>query len=312
MKKELIVLFIMAMFIAGCTTDSGSTSDTTPFIGGTQNVEISFEEDAPPAEVYAGNQYPFDIILNLDNQGEYDVMMADMSVQITGVEPGLFGLSQLQQQPQDDLLGTKKDVDGNIIDGSTTIVEFTDLNYQEDLDATIDNLPIRANVCFQYGTKARSKLCVKQDVLDRKDSDICLVNEEKNVHSSAAPVQITQLRETAQGTNKLAFTFTVKHMGLGYLYNRGTDCADDRTNENKVWINIDTGLQGLTCSGITPDGGSTTSGTVNLGTNGERTLRCTLDVGSVVTDFEKSISFELIYDYQKFVETALTVRPNLG
>jgi hypothetical protein len=313
MKKILFVLFLSTLLIMGCSgsRDSGN-SDTTPFIGGTSSVDVMFEEGAPPAEVYAGQQYPFDIIVNLDNSGEYDIAKEDIKVKIVGLEPSLFGFTELEKNPIDDLPGTRKDSEGNVIDGAMSTVEFTNLNYQEDLDATIDGLPIKADVCYKYGTKARAKVCVKQDVLDKKKSDICVINEEKTVFNSAGPIQISSLQETAQGTNKLAFSFTVSHVGVGSTYSMGSGCPNERGDENKVWINIDAGLEGLVCSGITPDAGSTTAGVVNLGATGERTVRCTLDVSNVATDFEKSVSFEMVYDYKKDVSTSLTIRPNLN
>jgi hypothetical protein len=317
MKKEMIVLFIiaaLAVLLAGCGGTGTTTSDTDPFIGGTSSLDISFEKDAPPAEVYAGNQYPFDIVVKLVNTGEYDVKKEDVKVKLLGVEPTLFGISQLEKNAVDDLLATKKSPEGSIINGVESQVEFTNLNYQQNLDATINDLPIKADVCFKYGTKIRSKICVKKDVLDNKKSSICTINEPKTVYNSAGPVQVSELIESAQGTSKLAFTFSVKHDGTGYIYSKGSKCPEVRGEENKVWINVDAGLTGLSCTGITPDGTTSSgiSGTINLGENGDKTIRCTLDVSNAATDFEKSISMELVYDYKKDISTSLTIKPNVN
>lgn len=310
-RKEIIVLFLVTMLAMGCTDgDSSSTSTSEPFIGGTSSLDIRFEPGAPPDEVYAGNQYPFDIIVNIDNPGEYDVERENVRVKLVGVEPGLFGINELEKNPLDDMMATKKDSEGNIIEGSQSTVEYTSLNYQEDLDAAIDNLPIKAEICYKYGTKARSNICIKEDVLDNQESDICTVNEMKDVKNSAGPIQITELREAAQGTNKIVMSFKVTHLGSGEVYEQESFCPDERSSKNRVWLDINTDLVGLTCTGIS--GGSETSGVVNLGTTGERTVRCTMDVSNVVTDYEKSVSFELVYDYMKSIATSLTIRPNLG
>ncbi|MFP4111664.1 MAG: hypothetical protein ACLFPQ_03275 [Candidatus Woesearchaeota archaeon] len=310
MRKESILLFIVAMlFIAGCTDgNDNSSGSVVPFIGGTDSVDIMFEEGAPPGEVYAGNQYPFDIIVTMNNVGEYDVNAEDVRVTIGGFNPALFGLDELQKSPLDDLIATKKDPEGNILEGTTSSVEFLDLNYQDNLDATIGNLPVVADVCYKYGTKARAKICVKKNVLSTKGDSICDINGEKSVQNSAGPVHITELKEAAQGTNKLVISFKVVHLGDGQVYVPESFCPDERGSENRVWLDINTGLEGLQCTGITS--GSSTSGEVNLGVNGERTVRCTLDLSNIATDFEQSMSFELVYDYFKTLETGLTVRPN--
>jgi hypothetical protein len=317
MKKIIFVLMLIAtLIISGC--GGGDTSTTTssgnPYVGGTSSVNIKFEEGAPPNEVYAGNQYPFEIIVDLDNNGEYDINKNELEVKLIGIEPTLFGKSagDLTKKSTEDLYGAKKDSEGNTIAGSQTIIEFANLKYITDLDAAITDLPIKADVCFKYVNKARGQICIKKDVLDTKKSDICTINEDKTVDNSGGPIQITNIKETALGQSKIAFSFTVKQVGTdGSVYRHDTNlCTEDREHENKVHLKLTAEQLAMSCTGLTLDAGSSTSGLVNLGINGERIVRCVVDVSQIATDYEKSIGFEMTYDYKKHASTTLTIRPN--
>src|SRR3990167_5149663 len=83
MRKEVFALVLaFALLLAGCkggSGDSGTSSSSTPYIGGTEALRIGFQEGAPPTETvdnpYApvtGELSKFDVSLKLENVGEYD------------------------------------------------------------------------------------------------------------------------------------------------------------------------------------------------------------------------------------------------
>ena len=49
-------------------------------MGGSDGVIINFEEAAPPEEVYDGGDFPFGVVVNLKNEGEFDVPKEDIDV----------------------------------------------------------------------------------------------------------------------------------------------------------------------------------------------------------------------------------------
>ena len=73
-KKKIIALILVmgVLFLTGCTTNpgSGKTTQKDPFIGGTDGLVISFQKDAPPAEVFDRKNFPFQVEVKLKNENK--------------------------------------------------------------------------------------------------------------------------------------------------------------------------------------------------------------------------------------------------
>jgi hypothetical protein len=310
MKKYNIIITIcivsfLLLSIVGCKEEEGGISQKDPFIGGTTGLLLSFVKSAPPEEVFDSGDFPFDIEVKLENDGEYDIAREKCRVKIRGIKPSDFGLSESDfvKYPEDSLDGKKKDAQGTIIDGTTTYVTFTGFNYLGNV-AGNTNYPIYANVCYKYGTKTMSQLCVKENLL-KEDSDVCKVTEKKQAFNSGGPVQISEFEESARGTDRITFTFKVVHKGNGNIFGRDTNCDQSRANENKVWVDVNTGIAGAECTGLS--GGTATSGYVTL-YEGERGVRCTQPVSTNV-DYVKPVNINLEYDYSDDISTTIIVKP---
>lgn len=304
-KDVLFALLVIIIFLVGCNGTTETTS-TTPFSGGTTGLLITFLEDAPPKEVYDGGVFPFEVVVKLKNDGEWDVMASDTEIRISGVDPSEFSLqaSDMVKNPDDDLIRTYKDAEGNIIDGTTTYVSFSGFNFQKKASGNIQ-LPLRADVCYKYGTKAVSKLCVKRDLVDTSEDSLCLVTEDKKVFSSRSPLQITTIRESVRGKDLIGFTFKIEHKGNGDIFQKQSKCDTiGITYENKVWVEVNTGMPGAKCNGLQE--GTDTTGYVTM-YSGERTITCTIPADSQ-TDYEKAIDITLEYDYSEDITTQLLLK----
>ncbi|MBS3098215.1 hypothetical protein J4209_05465 [Candidatus Woesearchaeota archaeon] len=306
-KKYLVAISLIGLFFfaVGCNEQTTDSKDETPFVGGTAGLLIDFVEDSPPAEVTDGGNFPFDVVVKLENDGEHFVAKEDVVLKITGIDPAEFGrtASDLTKNPDEDLEETKKDAEGNIIDGTITFVEFQNFNYLNNLSG---NTPFtfKVDVCYKYGTTVNAKLCVLKDLLKPEESDVCKVNEAKTAYNSGAPVQITSFEEMVRGSDKVAFSFKIEHKGNGEIFKEDTDCDSGiRTDEDKVFVNVNTNMTGLSCSGLS----NGTSGYVNLYSN-DRTIICTQDLSDVTTDFEKVAVIELVYDYQEDKQKEVLVK----
>jgi len=301
---NIILILSLLIFASGCGEET-TPSKESPFIGGTTGLLISYDKDAPPAEVYDGGDFPFDVVVKLKNEGEYTVSKDKVEVRLSGIDPMEFGLSgsDFVKHPNEDLEGTYKDSEGNRIEGTTTYVTFPGLNHNERL---IGNTPytIRAEVCYNYVTNARSMLCIKDSQVD-KEGDICKINEKKAVFNSGGPVQITSFDEMPRGKNKFNFQFKVEPRGNGGIYKKDSNCEQTRANENKVFIAVDTGMNGLSCTGL--DGA--TSGYVTL-YGGERIITCTQET-ETGTNFERPVNIRLEYDYREGVSTQVLVKHSI-
>ncbi len=307
MKKYIMVLFIgFLLFLFGCGEggEDAAVSRGAPFLGGTNGLLVNFE-NSPPAEVFDGGDFPFDIIVKLKNNGEWDVPKDRARVKITGIRAEQFDLvaSDLVKTAPEDLPKMQRDPTGTLIESPPVLVEFTNFNHGNAITGSELTYPIRADVCFRYGTHAVSRLCVRENILNPKAGGICTINEGKTVYNSGAPAQVTSLTENARSSTKVGFSFTIQHQGTGDVYEQDTLCnKESRTFEDRVFVSIDAGIPGLSCSGL--DAG--TSGSIKL-FGGAKTISCTLTIPSP-SDYELPLTITLGYDYEISQSTQILVK----
>jgi len=310
MKKGLIlgVMVVAALFLFGCQQQEGPVAGPT-FVGGTQALSMQFVEDAPPEEIFDGGNFPFAINVRMKNVGEWEIPAgADIRVKITGIDPAEYGVSpaSLEKNPPQGMRSTRRGADGEIIEGDTLVMDFTGLNFQRTLYGNIDTT-LKAEACYTYGTKFASNICIKED-LSSSDSSICTVNEAKAVSNSGAPVHISSMRESQSGSQSVLLTFTLRHVGTGEIFEKGSQCSDDLVKENRVYLKVDTGMPGLQCQ-LQNQAGQPLTGSEGYVTlyGGERQISCTQTTGGQ-GDFTKTVSATLEYDYEQFITKQITVK----
>jgi len=305
MKKLIIAFLLLTIMIVACEPGAEIPEEGVPFIGGTTGLLISFVEDAPPPEVYDGGDFPFDIELKLQNEGERTIKKEDTIVKISGIDPAEFGKTAADfiKNSPDDLVAKTKDAQGNIIESSPVYVTFADLNHEQLVTGDL-NYPIFATACYKYGTDAISRICIKENLLEK--GGVCEVQGEKPVLNSGAPVQVTSLTESIIGTNKIRLTFRIEHKGNGRVSKAGTECNKEnlRENMNQVFVSVSTGLPNLECDRLKEGTGNT--GYLRL-TDGSAVLSCEQPV-TAVGAFLKTVDMKLEYDYEEDVVTSLIVR----
>jgi len=311
MRKIIIIsILITSLFIFACEKSTETTTTEKAFIGGERGLEISFFEGAPPDIVY-DRDYPFSIDIKIQNVGEWGVKKQDAEFTIKGLNPGDFGksLSDLTKNSPEDLKGAYRDPEGRAIEGTVTSLEFPNLNYEDEVAGTVTFI-VRADACYEYGTMATSKICVLEDLLGvtrrTGEEPVCEPNEAKDVENSGAPVHITELRQTVVAVDKISFTFDIVHerLGQGVLHQKDTDCSPDYVDQNKVYVEVDTGIPGLACSGLE---GGTNKGFTTL-FKGKRSIICQQPLPTPRGDYEKPIDFTITYGYSEHIDKELKVR----
>lgn len=304
MRKIIFVLFIALFLMFGCQQGKEGEGKLTPFIGGTTGLIVTFTADAPPAEVYDGGDFPFDIEVKLQNDGERSIAKEDVTVQLRGLDPVEFGKTSADftKSPNEELAAKQKDPEGNLIESNPVYVTFDNLNHRSLIAGNLE-YPVIADVCYKYGTDAVSRLCIKSDT---SQTGVCTVTEEKPVLNSGAPIQVTTLSESVAGTNKIAFIFKIEQKGNGNVYKPATKCnqEENRANDDKVLVTVTTELQNLQCTGLAE--GTATSGYVTL-RGGAATIRCTQPI-SAGTDFLKTVSVKIDYDYSDDISTKILLK----
>ncbi|HZX45632.1 MAG TPA: hypothetical protein VFF28_08190 [Candidatus Nanoarchaeia archaeon] len=305
MRRVILVLVALLLLAAGCKQQVVQTN-TKPFIGGTSAVEFNFIEGSPPAEVYDGGSFPFEVTVNLENKGEYDVPKDKMKVYLQGFDPSDFNRPLIVKNPDEPLAKAYIDSEGNTVPGTVTYLTFTNFSYMGTLKANTE-YKMRVNLCYIYGGIAQANLCILDD-LTKPNDKVCEVNEKKSLATSSSPVQIENFVENIAGTDKVTFSFDVVHRGSGLVSIQNRGCSEETIDKNKVWVEIESGLPGLTCSGLS-DGTATTGYTALYG--GKRMIRCTQSISDASLqgeDFEKKINMKLVYDYKEHKELNLLVK----
>lgn len=313
MKKELIALFVvfLLLILAGCKDKEDVTTVTgKAFVGGSQGLELSFLSGMPPSEVFDTDN-PFQVGVKVENKGEHDISANEAVVSITGIYPSDFGVSapDLTKSPEDDLKGVSIDGAGNVVSGDYTTIDFPEMNYVSIVAGSVP-FTIKANVCYEYGTRSQGKLCLKKDLRGvTGEAGVCNPDRQVPAENSGAPVQIANFRQNVAGSNKIDFFFTIRKAGgaADTLHKKGTSCGSEIADRDIVYIEVsETKLGDLKCSGLKD--GTPTSGYVTL-FNNEREIRCsqTIEIDNL-DDFEKVVEISLEYGYKQFIDKQLTVK----
>lgn len=303
MKKLLIVLMALSLLFLGCETNQGTTAGPS-FVGGTNGVLITFLQDSPPDNVYDAARSEFQVAVQLKNAGEWDIPLGKLNVLLSGVDPADFNNPKMEQKSDTILAATKRDTDGSIIQGAQLVSTFPGFSYKSDLPGDIPHT-IKADACYNYGTKALSSLCIKKD-LTTTDEDVCAVNSARTVSNSGAPVQVDSIRESAGGKDSVLLTVTLKQTGTGDVYKKDSGCKQGIATENVVNFKISTGMTSeLSCSGMTA-GTGTVTGDLTL-YNGERQITCTQKTGGQ-GDFVKTVEITLEYDHKVSASKSIVVK----
>ncbi|MEM3154932.1 MAG: hypothetical protein QW165_05230 [Candidatus Woesearchaeota archaeon] len=305
--RRLIVLLMLAFLVVGCRPGDKKQVDlTSPFIGGSQGLFIDFQDLRK--DVFDGGQDPFEVIVKLENKGEALVKAGDVRVKLSGINPAEFSKSELDlvKNAPDDAIEMRKDPKGGTVPGQQVFVEFTGLNHKGLIVGASAQFPLRADVCYLYRTRAVSELCVRENLLTPRAGGICEINEDKRVFNSGAPVQVANFRESTRARDKIGFSFEVKNIGTGNVFERNKMCdRSERKNENRVFVIVETGLSGLQCTGLETSGRGA-EGFVTL-YGGTKIVTCTQSV-STRSDYEQLVNIELIYDYEQSIQSSITVK----
>lgn len=311
MSKKIILLALMALgliLISACTQQEPTSN--SGYLGGQKGLDIKFLQGAPPESISDGGEQDFDMVIEVQNLGEHYVEAGEAYIKLSGFPPSSFGVTteDLTQEITEDIEANQKQPDGTTINAPPISVEFTGFNY-EDNETTSRDFPIRAEICYKYQTEAAAELCVKDEFTSTTSDGICEVNAARDMSTSGAPVQVTNLKQSAAGKDKTRFTFTVTNVGTGKIYKTDNACDDKLTNRNKVFVEIldltDSSADTIKCVGLSE--GSDSSGYVTLSGGEPRDVSCTVTLNDRNNRIQP-FNIRLTYDYWKYIDTSIMVQ----
>lgn len=306
MKKIIILILVICTVIFTACRGETAPGVGVPFIGGTQGLSMEFLPDAPPREVFDGGDFPFEVVVKLQNKGEYDLAAANILISISGVLPQEFEqtASSLVKPAPEDLLPMRKDAEGNLIESNPVFVEFSGFNHRTSIVGAAQTFPIRASACYIYGTLGNALLCSRKNILAPATNGVCIIDEAKTIYNSGAPIQVVSLREQPRAADKIGFTFTIAHQGNGKIYERGSTCNQERPFKDRIFVDVKTGIPGLSCTGLGQ--GAEASGYITL-FGEEKIITCAQQM-TTQADFEFPVVIELTYDYEQDIQTSVVVK----
>ncbi len=180
--------------------------------------------------------------------------------------------------------------------------------YKFDLDADWET-NIRADVCYEYQTKATTKTCLKRQATDREVDDVCqITNENVRVDNSGAPVQIEQVSTRSSGSNEIMIIFAVRNKASGILHPPGTftnSCVKKEDDEDRLRLEIFSGSGKYTpqCSQL----GDKNVGEIKL-INNEKVIRCRIrTTNAPESAVEEPINIRATYFYRNAISTQMIV-----
>ncbi len=307
MKKSYvyILLIILAVFVSGC---NGNTDDVPgkSFVGGDDGLEISFIDDEPPERVLDNNAEQFFITVSLKNKGEHTIESGKAIVTLSGISKDQFQIDSLSKKNQNQMPGVVKERTSSL-EGGLDDVTFT-AKFKQDLNQ--DFIPsITANICYAYGTRALSNICLRRDIVRREQEGECVVDEDKDIENSGAPIQIISLKERRAGSNEIKLIFEVQNKGTGKsfartAFNNGV-CGEDPTKED--FINVE--VKPISKVSVRCDKfAGTASGVVRLNSEGKTTVSCDISTAGLQDNaFEEPLNINLDYIYKERISKQVTV-----
>ena len=328
-KYHLSALLIGLILLISACKQGGATTGTAPrvpFIGGTAAITINFEKDSPPPEVTDDISFPFNVLVRLQNEGEFAVDKENIKLNLVGFDPSDFGrtFDDLRDVVPDDSLSKKqRDSEGNVIQGTPTIATFpkSGENFIPRTFSGNTEFTFRADVCYHYETFSNTKLCVLRDMININDRSFCKPNGARTMYSSSAPVQVANFRQSVIGKDKLTFSFDIvsntnvdifwdKQETLPSSFDSGCprDPRTRRERDNSVGVELteiptDPVFINLKCGGLD----NSFKGVVRL-INNRRTIICTVELLSDRVDLEKVMGVNLKYNVLDLKETKVLIK----
>ncbi len=311
MKRVWIGLIVLLMITScqqlGLGKKTQPESKQTTFVGGTQGLEIGFAENQPPATVLDNSQEKFLISLLIRNKGEYDIPLNGLVASLSGVVQSTFSLQSLNTKNNLAYYGISKEGESTI-PGAEEILEFGEAAFKTDLPGDT-TFTLRADVCYNYQTKAVAKVCLKKDVLKPdKIGAVCQITGQLAAENSGAPIHVENVRESTVGSNKVKITFKVANKGLGAVFepNTFTDtCVGREDEKDKLRVTVTNPERSFNIE--CPLLGNSNAGTIKL-VNKEKDVTCTISTSNMQdVTFQDLIIVQLDYMYRQAVQTPIRI-----
>ena len=300
-----VLLALVIIFISGCKSQDTDTISGS-FVGGDNGLELSFINDEPPTRVLDNNAEQFFVTISMKNKGEFTIEPGKAIVTLSGISKDQFQLDSLSKKNENQLPGVVKERTSSL-EGGQDEVSFN-AKFKQDLNQ--DFMPtITANICYAYGSRALSNVCLRRDVVRREQEGECVVDEDKKAENSGSPIHVVSFKERKAGPNEIKIIFDLQNVGSGKPFSRTAFssgiCGEDPTKEDFVNVEVrPISNVNVRCDKFAGTG----SGVVRLNSEGKATVSCDVSTSALQdTAFEEPLNINLDYIYKERISKQVTV-----
>ncbi|MCD6590177.1 hypothetical protein J7K74_03265 [Candidatus Woesearchaeota archaeon] len=319
-KNTILGVLIVGLFLFTSCAQQQTTTTGKTFIGGTQGLAVEFLQGAPPDNILSGGQLPFSILVKIENKGEYP---ASGYIKLGGIDPSSLGLEEKDLEIQFNALKeVKLSSTGAIMPGGITQIGWQGLTYNQAIPSGTMNVPITVTSCYDYGTRAIVLACISDDPYDTSNTASCKVNEEKQVSSSGAPVQVVSAQEMAGGMQNDQYTyfltFEIRNMGMGTVFDKNIKECDTTTkglkDMNKVKVIVQPLSKGVEVKCFNEDNPGESSNGIVILTQGQEggesaTVMCQL-TAKPSGSYQVPVEITLEYKYSEQITKNVLIGAN--
>jgi len=326
MKRTIIFLLVVLLFVSGCTL-SGAPFGRGPsyadqnYFQGTQGLVISFLDQAPPRSVFEGSA--FDVQLLVENKGAFDLVenhTARFTLTFDTAEIIKQGIDADDAIMPETTFANLYGKSPNYPEGDSMYIFNRDFNDYYTKRAIIFNAKqvqanfeqntatVFATACYPYKTYFTDDVCVDKDPqgMDLRQK-VCSARDYTYSNGQGAPVAITAVESNMvpRGSYILPqFVIHVEHKGRGivsdFILNQ-QQCGEVTSDTvNTFQITARLGNDDLVCQ---PD-------IVRL-RNGKAEIVCKLEeniIDMLGSNYNAPLQIELSYLYTETISKDITIQ----
>lgn len=214
-KIFLIAVVSLGLIIAGCSdgsggSGSGGSGELDQYRGGSDFVSIELESGSPPEVVYDDSTFPFDIILRVENEGEWDIEANSLRMVLEGFSSQRWGEIEDNFILSNQLVGYDSFFD---IEGDFEYISFDNIEYKEPLTQNTFTHNYRVRTCFPYGTKVAFTTCINNDARRSSDDEsaLCEGFSQREFSVSSGPLGVETVEQQVVN-GRLRLIFTIDHL----------------------------------------------------------------------------------------------------
>ncbi|MFT4325949.1 MAG: hypothetical protein ACMXYK_00425 [Candidatus Woesearchaeota archaeon] len=293
MKRTLIILAVLLLVIAGCT--STTQPSTRSYRTGNSALEMRVLQQGV-TDVYEGD--PFEVLIEFFNRGTTDIANGEFFV--SGFD---LNFMRLSLDPKFINIPGKSQFDPEGRNSQILVIRGTNVRLPANSDRFDQNIKVTA--CYDYTSFATADICVDPDPNGRRVTRQTCTMTPVSPGPQGHPVVVTRV-EPIVSRNDFRLNIEFANQGGGIVYDRSLTpqqcfmALDAFQDKDRVHVvRVDFGGRALTC---------TPSGAIRLiDGRGRVSCTCTNCIAEYMDAFRTQVSIELDYGYRNEITKSVRV-----